>query len=84
MPNTRSKIKDYNENTLRPKPTEPQKLCNWLVKEDFPMNGLGLTSNILYQTTINCSNSKYKKKDTKVSVKRHSRNVIQTTKNHST
>ena len=84
MPNTRSKIKDYNGNTLRPKPTEPQKLCNWLVKEDFPMNGLGLTSNILYQTTINCSNSKYKKKDIKVSVKRHSRNVIQTTKNHST
>ena len=82
MPNSRSKIKGHNENILQPKPTKPQKLCNWLVKEDFPMNGLCL--NILYEATIKCSNSIYKKKDTKVSVKRHSRNVIQTTENHST
>ena len=47
---------------LQPKTAEPQKLCNCLVKEDCPLNGLCLTSSILYQTTIKCSNSKYKQK----------------------
>ena len=37
---------------LQPKLIEPQKLCNCLVKEDCPMNGLCLTSSILYQATI--------------------------------
>ena len=59
MPNIRSKINGHNQKILQPKPTEPQKLCNRLVKEDCPMNGLCLTSSILYQATIKCSNSKY-------------------------
>ena len=83
MPNIRSKINGHNKKILQPKPTEPQKLCNCLVKKDCPMNGLCLTSSILYQATIKCSDSKYKKKDTKESVKQHSRNVIQTTENQS-
>ena len=82
MSNIRSKINCHNKKILQTKPAEPQKLCNCLVKEDCPMNGLCLTSSILYQATIKCSDSN--KKDTKESVKRHSRNVMQTTKNHST
>ena len=70
---------------LQPNPTEPQKLYNCFVKEVCPVNGLCLTSSILYQTTVKCSDSKYKKKkNKKESVKRHSRKVTQTTKNHST
>ena len=67
---------------LRRKSTEPQKLCNCLVKIDCPMNGLCLTSNILYQATIKCNDSR--KKDTNESVKQSSRNVMQTIKNNST
>ena len=62
MPNIRSKMNDHNKKILQPKPTEPQKLCNCLVKEDCPLNGLCLTSSVLYQTTIKCSDSKYKQK----------------------
>ena len=52
MPNIRSKINGHNKKILQPKPAEPQKLCNCLVKEDCPLNGLCLTSSILYQDTI--------------------------------
>ena len=45
---------------VQPKPTASQKLCNCPVK-DCPINGLRLTSSILYQPTIKCSDSKYKK-----------------------
>ena len=62
MSNNRLKINGHNKKILQPKPTEPQKLCNSLVKEDFPMNRLYLTSSILYQATIKCSDSKYKQK----------------------
>ena len=62
MPNIRSKINGHNKKILQPKPAEPQKLCNCLVKEDCPLNGLCLTSSILYQATIKCSDSKYKQK----------------------
>ena len=37
MPNFRSKINCHNKKILKPKPTEPQKLCNCLVKEDSPI-----------------------------------------------
>ena len=62
MPNIRSKMNDHNKKILQPKPAEPQKLCNCLVKEDCPLNGLCLKSSILYQATIKCSDSKYKQK----------------------
>ena len=62
MPNIGSKINGDNKKILQPKPTGPQKLCNCLVKEDCPLNGLCLTSSILYQATIKCSDSKYKQK----------------------
>ena len=62
MPNIRSKINGHNKKVLQPKPTEPQKLCNCLVKEDFPMNGLCLTSSISYQATIKCIDGKCKQK----------------------
>ena len=60
MPNIRSKINGHNKKILQPKPVEPHKLCNCLVKEDCPLNGLYLPSSILYQATIKCSDSKYK------------------------
>ena len=47
---------------LQPKPAEPQKLCNCLLKEDFPQNESWLTSSILHQATIKWSDSKYKEK----------------------
>ena len=62
MPNIRSKINGHNKKILQSKPTEPQKLCNCLIREDCPMNGLCLTSSILYQATITCSDSKFKQK----------------------
>ena len=62
MPNIRSKINGHNKKRLQPKPREPQKLCNYLVKKDCPMNALCLTSDILYQTTIKCNDSKFKQK----------------------
>ena len=62
MPNITSKINGHNKKILQPKPTEPQKLCNYLVKEDCPINGLCLTSSILYQATTRCSDSKCKQK----------------------
>ena len=46
---------------VQPKPTASQNLYNCPVK-DCPINGLRLTSSILYQATIKCNNSKYKKK----------------------
>ena len=62
MPNIRSKINGNNKKILQPKPTEPQKLCNCLVKEDCPLNGLCLMTSTLYQATIKCNNSIYKQK----------------------
>ena len=62
MPNIRSKINGHNQKILQPKPAEPQKLYNCLVKKDCPLNGICLTSSILYQNTIKCSDSKYKQK----------------------
>ena len=68
---------------VQPKPTASQNLYNCPVK-DCPINGLRLTSGILYQATIKCNDSKYKKKHTKESLKRRpSRKVMQTKKNHS-
>ena len=40
MPNITSKINGHNKKIVQPKPTEPQKLWNCLVKEDCPLNGL--------------------------------------------
>ena len=62
MPNIRSKITSHNKKVLQSKPTEPQKLCICLIREDCPMNGLCLTSSILYEATITCSHSKFKQK----------------------
>ena len=64
MANIGSKINGHKkkERKLKPKLTEPHKLCNCFVKEDCPVNRLCLTSSILYQATIKCSDSKYKQK----------------------
>ena len=84
MPNIRSKINGNNKKILQAKPTEPQKLCNCLVKEDCPLNGLCLMTSIIYQATIKCSVVNTNKRGTKESVKRHSRNVMPVTKINST
>ena len=62
MPKHQIKNKWSHKKMLQHKPTELQELCNCLVKEDCPMNGLCLTSSILYQATIKYSNDKYKQK----------------------
>ena len=84
FPPNHNSVKIFNKNTKnlflhakhhiknkwsQPKPTQPQKLCNCVVKEDCPINRLCLTSIILYEATIKYSNSKYKQKDTMESVK---------------
>ena len=57
------KKKRSQQKILQPKPAEPQKLCNCLVKEDCPLTGLCfIESSILYQAIIKCSDSKYKQK----------------------
>ena len=61
-PKIKSKINGRNKKILQLKPTEPQKLCNYLVKDGCPINGLCLTSSVLYQATINYNDSKYKQK----------------------
>ena len=38
MQNIRSKMNGHNKKILQPKPTEPQKLYNCLIKDDCPMN----------------------------------------------
>ena len=62
MPNIKSKINGHNKKVLKNKPTEQKRTCNCLVKEHCPMNGLCLTSSILYQATITSNNTKYKEK----------------------
>ena len=62
MPKIRSKINGHNKKILQPMPTEPQKLSSCLVKEDCPLNRICLTSSILYQAAIKCSDSRYKQK----------------------
>ena len=85
MSNIRSKVNGHNKKILQAKPIERQKLCNCLVKEDCPLNGLCLMSGILYQATTKRSDSKYQhRRDTKKSMKRPSRIVMQITKNNST
>ena len=66
MPNIISKINGYNKKILQPKAAAPQKLCNCLVAEDCPMNGLCLMSSILYNTSIKCKDSNYEQKRYKV------------------
>ena len=55
MLNIKSKINGHNKKILQLKPTELQKLCNYLVKEDCPMDGLCLT-------ICKYNDSKYKQK----------------------
>ena len=43
MPNIRSKMNYHSKKIPQPKPTEPQKICNCLVKENCPVNRLCLT-----------------------------------------
>ena len=81
MPNIRSKMNGHNIKILWSKCTELHKLCSCLDKEDCAMNGLCLTSSILYQATMKCNETKYKQNnDTKESVKRPKRKVTQSTK----
>ena len=72
MPNIRSKKDCHNKKILKPKPTEPQKLCNCLIKEDSPTNGSCLTSSTLYQATIVWDDSKCKQKKESVKLWTHS------------
>ena len=84
MPKIRSKTNGRNKKKLQPKLAEPQKLCNCLVKEDYPLNGLCLASSILYQTTIKCSDSKHKQNRYKGMCKKTFKKSYANHKNNST
>ena len=84
MPTLISKINGHNRIILKLEHTEQQKICNCLVKENYLMSGLYLTSSNLFQATIKSNDSNYKKKDAKVSLEQFSKKAMQTTKYHST
>ena len=91
MPNIRSKIKGHYKKLLQPKPTKPQMLSKYFVKENCPMNRICLTSSILYEATRKCSDSRYKHRKFKgifeTTFKKNSfkkQKIKQTAKNHST
>ena len=84
MPKIRPKINGHNKKRLQPMPTEPQKLSSCLVKEDCPLNGICLTSSILYQATIKYSNSRYKQKRYKGICEMTFKRCYGNHKNHST
>ena len=83
MPNIRSKINGHNKNIPQSKPTETQKICNCLVKENCPMNGC-LMSSILYQATIKCNDSTYRQRRYKEICKTTFKKRYANHKNHST
>ena len=62
MSNIKSKVNGHNKKILPLKTIESQDLCNYLIKESFPMNEICLKFSILCQATIKCSGIKYKQK----------------------
>ena len=46
---------------LQGQPQSTANTCNCLKKEDYPMNGLGLTESLLYCTTISFGKENYTK-----------------------
>ena len=61
MPNNRSKINDQNKkNTTTQADTVAKIIQLPGEKKDWPINGLLLTSSILYRATIKSNDSKYK------------------------
>ena len=61
MPNLKSLINSYNQNVLKDQPQSTLKNCNYLKKEDYPMNVLCLTESLLYFATITCDKENYTK-----------------------
>ena len=53
MPNIKPKINNHNRNIIQDC-TPPTNLCNCVKKETFPMNGLCLTKNKIYEANIKC------------------------------
>ena len=80
MPHIRSKINGHTKKRYyNPSPQSLKIYATALLKKIAQC--LTIMFNVKYFITVKCSDSKYKKKDTKEYVIRHSRNVIQTTKN---
>ena len=80
MPNMKSLMNDRNQKTLQAQPQISPKSCNFIKKDDCPMNVLCLTESVLHYAKISCEG---KKSPTciKEFSKQGSKNALQSTKN---
>ena len=58
MPNLKRKIDTHNKSLLQKRTPTPEKLCNCRAQPNCPLNGICLTTNIIYQATVECNNNK--------------------------
>ena len=76
MPN----IKCHNQKMLQGKPQTSPESCHYIKKDDYPMNGLWFTENVLYYDTIS-ANKKDSPNYINEIAKQLSKNDLRTTKN---
>ena len=58
MPNLERRIDAHNKSILRERPQQPEKICNCRSKPDCPLKGECLTTNVIYQATVETSDTK--------------------------
>ena len=58
MPNLERRIDAHNKSILRERPQQPEKMCNCRSKPDCPLKGECLTTNVIYQATVETSDTK--------------------------
>ena len=58
MPNLERKIDTHNKSLLQKRTPTPEKLCNCRAQPNCPLNGICLTTNIIYQATVECDDNK--------------------------
>ena len=52
MPNLEWRIDAHIKSILRERPQQPEKMCNGRSKPDCPLKGECLTTNVIYQATV--------------------------------
>ena len=58
MPNLERRIDAHNKSILRERLQQPEKMCNCRSKPDCPLKGECLTTNVIYQATVETSDTK--------------------------
>ena len=58
MPNLERKIDTHNKSLLQKRTPTPEKLCNCRAQPNCPLKGRCLTTNIIYQATVECDDNK--------------------------